>query len=88
MTTKLEILRDLIAGQSSLNAISERLHQPCKVLAAYLQDLESDGHVISHTIKDTIRVWRLTKAGMTTATTPNSQLRKTSSSSTPLITAH
>ena len=76
MTTKLEILRDLIAGQSSIDAISQRLHQPCKVLAAYLQDVEADGHVPSHMINETIPVWRLTQAGMTHATTPNSKLSK------------
>jgi hypothetical protein len=81
MTTKLEILRDLIAGQSSTDAISHRLHQPCKVLQAYLQDLETDGLVMSYLLKDTLRIWRLTKTGMTTATTPNSKLRKVSGAS-------
>jgi DNA-binding HxlR family transcriptional regulator len=76
MTTKLEILRDLIAGQSSTDAIAHRLHQPCRVLDAYLRDLESDGLVMSYLIKETIIIWRLTSAGMTTATTPNSKLRK------------
>jgi hypothetical protein len=77
MTTKLEILRDLIAGQSSTDAISQRLQQPCKVLTAYLQDLEAEGQVMSFLLKDTIPVWRLTSDGMTTATTPNSKLRNT-----------
>jgi hypothetical protein len=75
MTTHIQILRDLIAGQSSIDAMAQRLHQPCKVLAAYLADLETQNLVISHTLKDTLLIYRLTQPGLQLATTPNSKLR-------------
>ena len=68
MKTSHTILRDLVAGQSTLSAIAERMRQPESVLAAFLEDLHLDGHVESAPIGNPaigrkLTVWRITQSG-------------------------
>jgi DNA-binding HxlR family transcriptional regulator len=63
MKTSTQILRDLTAGQSTTDALAQRMRQPAKVLTGFLQDLELDGLIESYDIKETLTVWRLTDLG-------------------------
>jgi predicted ArsR family transcriptional regulator len=72
MKTSLTILRDLTAGQSTIDPIAERLRQPPAVLTAFLSDLITDGLVESAPIGNPdigrkITVYRLTLKGRETA---------------------
>jgi predicted ArsR family transcriptional regulator len=74
MTTKLEILRDLLAGQSSPSALAERIPLPADTILSHLLELEATNHVLGFMISDTIHVFKLTETGKTLATTPNSKI--------------
>ena len=68
MKTSLTILRDLAAGQSTIEPIAERLRLPSPVLIAFLADLITDGLVESSPIGNpkvgrNLTVYRLTLAG-------------------------
>lgn len=68
MKTSLTILRDLAAGQSTIDPIAERLRLPSPVLVAFLADLITDGLVESAPIGNPevgrkLTVYRLTDAG-------------------------
>jgi predicted ArsR family transcriptional regulator len=68
MKTSLTILRDLAAGQSTIDPIAERLRQPRTVLTAFLADLITDGLVEAAPIGNpdvgrSLTVYRLTDAG-------------------------
>lgn len=68
MKTALTIINDLAAGQSTIAALAERLRQPPTVLAAFLDDLVTDGLVESAPIGNPdlgrkLTVFRLTLAG-------------------------
>lgn len=68
MKTSHTILRDLTAGQSTISALAERMRQPERILAAFLEDLHIDGHVESAPIGDPeigrkLIVWRITPSG-------------------------
>lgn len=73
MTTAALILRDLAVGQSTLDALAQRLTLPRRVLESYLQDLELAGHVLSSEIGHAktgtpLPIWRITAAGRQTLT--------------------
>jgi predicted ArsR family transcriptional regulator len=68
MKTSLTIIRDLAAGQSTIDPLAERLRQPAAVLSAFLDDLITDGLVESAPIGNPnigrkLTVYRLTLAG-------------------------
>lgn len=68
MKTGQQILRDLRTGQATATALAERLPLPCKVIEAFLQDLETDGLVESSPIGNPdvgrkLTVWKITEAG-------------------------
>jgi len=74
MTTKLQILRDLLAGQSSPAALAERIPLPADTILTHLLELEASNHILGFMISDTIHVFKLTDQGKTLATTPNSKI--------------
>lgn len=68
MKTSHTILRDLTAGQSTLEPIAERLRQPPSVIGAFLADLITDGLAESFPIGNPevgrkLTVYRITQAG-------------------------
>ena len=73
MKTANTILLELLPGQSSLDALAERLLQPKTVLRAFLTDLETDGLVQQSTIKSTLTIYRLTDDGISVASALNLQ---------------
>lgn len=73
MKTSLSILRDLASGQSTIDPIAERLRQPPTVLAAFLDDLITDGlvesaHIGNSEVGRKLTVYRLTQPGRDAAT--------------------
>ena len=68
MKTSHTILIVLIAGQSTPGPIADRLRQPASVIAAFLEDLETDGLVESApignpTVGRKLTAFRLTESG-------------------------
>lgn len=73
MKTADQILSLLAESACTTGALAERLHQPCKVLEAFLQDLELTGLVTSQPIAGELLSWRIaaTPAPQTNTTTQN-----------------
>lgn len=63
MKTSHTILLELLPGQTSTDVLAEKLRQPARILAAYLQDLEVDGLVERGTINATVTIWKITRDG-------------------------
>ena len=63
MKTSHTILTLLGGFDASTGVLADDLRQPAKVVEAFCRDLEIDGLVTSHSIKDAIRIWRITEAG-------------------------
>jgi hypothetical protein len=66
MKTADQILALLSETDCTAGALAERLHQPCKVLEAFLQDLELTGQITSQPIAGDLLSWKLTKPTPTT----------------------
>ena len=58
MTTREHILALLADTEATTGAIAECLHMPCKVVAAFLQDLELEDLISRRTIAGSLDAWR------------------------------
>ena len=63
MTTPDQILVDLLSGQSTADALAERIRVPMLAIKAMCRRHEIDGLVTSKPIKDDLIAWRITDAG-------------------------
>jgi predicted ArsR family transcriptional regulator len=61
MTTNQQIIQLLHQSPATTGAIAERLHMPCKVIDAYLQDLELEEQINSRQIAPGIIAWSLSR---------------------------
>lgn len=63
MTTPNKILRDLLIGQSTTDALAERMRAPMLAVRAMCERHERDGLLEQSKIADSLTVWRLTDDG-------------------------
>ena len=71
MLLRTRILRDLLAGQSTVTAMAIRFEKPHVEVREACDELELDLLITCHPVGDAFFVYRLTQAGREEATNPS-----------------